>query len=69
MLESKHPLLQYMVTQEGLRWLSSIKSSSKLRTYSLVKKSLCVEPYILNINRRAAGSHLDPYLRSLRLRM
>ena len=31
------------------RWWQDIESSSKLRTYSLVKKYLCVEPYILNI--------------------
>ena len=36
------------------RWRQDIESSSKLRTYSLVKKSLCVEPYILNIK----GNHL-----------
>ena len=36
------------------RWKQDIGSSSKLRTYSLVKKSLCVEPYILNIK----GNHL-----------
>ena len=36
------------------RWRQDIESSSKLRTYSLVKKSLCVEPYILNIK----GDHL-----------
>ena len=35
------------------RWRQDIESSSKLRTYSLVKKSLCVEPYILNIK----GNH------------
>ena len=29
------------------RWRQDIESSSKLCTYSLVKKSLCVEPYIL----------------------
>ena len=33
------------------RWRQDIESSSKLRTYSLVKKYLCVEPYILNIDR------------------
>ena len=36
------------------RWREDIESSSKLRTYSIVKKSLCVEPYILNIK----GNHL-----------
>ena len=36
------------------RWRQDIESSSKLRTYSLAKKSLCVEPYILNIK----GNHL-----------
>ena len=36
------------------RWRQNIESSSKLRKYSLVKKSLCVEPYILNIK----GNHL-----------
>ena len=36
------------------RWRQDIESSSKLRTYSLVKKSLCVEPYILNMK----GNHL-----------
>ena len=35
------------------RWRKDIDSLSKLRTYSLVKKSLCVEPYILNIK----GNH------------
>ena len=36
------------------RWRQDIESSSKLRTYSLVNKKLCVEPYILNIK----GNHL-----------
>ena len=36
------------------RWRQDIESSSKLRTYSLVKKYLCVEPYILNLK----GNHL-----------
>ena len=36
------------------RWRQDIDSSSKLRTYSLVKKNLCVEQYILNIK----GKHL-----------
>ena len=36
------------------RWRQDIESSSKLRKYSLVKKSLCVEPYISNIK----GNHL-----------
>ena len=31
------------------RWRQDIESSSKLRTYALVKTSLCFEPYILNI--------------------
>ena len=31
------------------RWRKDIESSSKLRTYVLVKKYFCVEPYILNI--------------------
>ena len=29
------------------RWRKDIESSIKLRTYALVKKYLCVEPYIL----------------------
>ena len=36
------------------RWRQDIESSSKLRTYSLVKKSVCVESYILDIK----GNHL-----------
>ena len=36
------------------RWRQDIESSSKLRTYSLLKTYLCVEPYILNIK----GNHL-----------
>ena len=37
------------------RWGQDSESSSKLRTYSLVKqKKLCVEPYVLNIK----GNHL-----------
>ena len=36
------------------RWRQDIESLSKLRTYSLLKKSLFVEPYVLNIK----GNHL-----------
>ena len=36
------------------RWRKDIESSSKLRTYELVKKYFCVEPYILHIR----GNHL-----------
>ena len=36
------------------RWGKDIESSSKLRTYALVKKYFCVEPYILHIR----GNHL-----------
>ena len=36
------------------RWIKDIESSSKLRTYALVKKYFCVEPYILHIR----GNHL-----------
>ena len=36
------------------RWIKDIESSSKLRTYALVKKYFCVEPYILHIK----GNHL-----------
>ena len=36
------------------RWRKDIESSSKLRTYALVKKYFCVEPYILHIR----GNHL-----------
>ena len=36
------------------RWRKNIESSSKLRTYALVKKYFCVEPYILHIR----GNHL-----------
>ena len=36
------------------QWRKDIESSSKLRTYALVKKDLCVEPYILHIR----GNHL-----------
>ena len=36
------------------RWKKDIESSSKLRTYALVKKYFCVEPYILQIR----GNHL-----------
>ena len=33
------------------RWRKDIESSSKLRTYALIKKYFCVEPYILHIRR------------------
>ena len=36
------------------RWRKDIESSSKLRTYALVKTYFCVEPYILHIR----GNHL-----------
>ena len=36
------------------RWRKDIESLSKLRTYALVKKYFCVEPYILHIR----GNHL-----------
>ena len=36
------------------QWSKDIESSSKLRTYALVKKYFCVEPYILHIR----GGHL-----------
>ena len=42
-----------VVTIFTQRWRQDIDSSSKLCTYSLVKKYLCVEPYILNIK----GNH------------
>ena len=45
MLSSKDSIVR-IFTQ---RWRQDIESSSKLRTYSLVEKSLCVEPCILNI--------------------
>ena len=45
------------------RWRQDIERSSKLRTYSLVKKSLCVEPYISNIE----GNHLIIAMASYRM--
>ena len=36
------------------QWWKDIESSSKLRTYTLVKKYFCVEPYILHTR----GNHL-----------
>ena len=36
------------------QWRKDIESSSKLRTYELVKKYFCVEPYILH----TMGNHL-----------
>ena len=45
------------------RWRQDIESSSKLRTYSLVKNSLCVEPYILN----KKGNHLITALARYRM--
>ena len=36
------------------QWRKNIESSSKLRTYALVKKYFCVEPYILHTR----GNHL-----------
>ena len=36
------------------QWRKDIESSSKLRTYALVKKYFCVEPYILHTR----GNHL-----------
>ena len=36
------------------QWWKDIESSSKLRTYALVKKYFCVEPYILHTR----GNHL-----------
>ena len=36
------------------QWRKDIESSSKMRTYALVKKCFCVEPYILHIR----GNHL-----------
>ena len=36
------------------QWRKDIESSSKLRTYALVRKYFCVEPYILHTR----GSHL-----------
>ena len=43
------------------QWRKDIESSSKLRTYALVKKYFCVEPYILHTR----GNHLITSMTSL----
>ena len=45
------------------QWRQDIDSSSKLRSYALIKKQFCVEPYILNIN----GNHLITALARYRM--
>ena len=46
------------------RWRQDIESSSKLRTYALVKTSLCFEPYILNIKGNHFITAMARYLMS-----
>ena len=50
MLSFKESIVRIFTQQ----WRKDIESSSKLRTYALVKKYFCVEPYILHIR----GNHL-----------
>ena len=50
MLSFKESIIRIFTQQ----WRKYIESSSKLRTYALVKKYFCVEPYILHIR----GNHL-----------
>ena len=50
MLSFKESIVRIFTQQ----WRKDIESSSKLRTYTLVKKYFCVEPYILHIR----GNHL-----------
>ena len=50
MLSFKESIVRIFTQQ----WRKDIESSSKLRTYALVKKCFCVEPYILHIR----GNHL-----------
>ena len=59
MLSFKYSIVRIFIQ----RWRQDIESSSKLRTYTLVKKSLCVEPYILNIK----GNHLITAMASYRM--
>ena len=50
MLLFKESIVRILTEQ----WRKDIESSSKLRTYALVKKYFCVEPYILHTR----GNHL-----------
>ena len=50
MLSFKESIVRIFTQQ----WRKDIESSSKLRTYALVKKYFCGEPYILHIR----GNHL-----------